>query len=349
VGGPADVTETGSMGDRKRPITEGGDSFPGCGTKRRRFPDAGRFVAPRVTDRYLDRIFEETERYPSQMIKFASFQPQDIPRDVKHQRSSLQGFNSAWKKDKFGLSEETEDTGTSAASAALKMPTPIDTRLNCEKLHSASENIVSSCRRLWFSLKVFATEYPKHKRTCAEFTGYFHKLASAAYTIWDASRDLAHHLKLSSVESAVYEIDSRLTELILEFQWEYLQFHNLYSKYMNPVWTRDGREVVEEFPLYSEEDSVEIHISAFINMAAVNVDKLNEISGKIDRHIQSLSEPVQGEVFGHFVSEQAMEVRKSDRTNIFRDVHEFIITFEKDMLAFCDLLSGFWVPGSYVE
>jgi hypothetical protein len=28
VGGPADVAEPGSVGDRKRPITEGGDSSP---------------------------------------------------------------------------------------------------------------------------------------------------------------------------------------------------------------------------------------------------------------------------------------------------------------------------------
>jgi hypothetical protein len=350
------VAEPGSVGDRKRHITEAGGTSPGSdsdesygsGMRQRRFPVAGPIVDPQVEDIHLSGTFQEVKRPTSKKSKFPTFPPQDIPDDIKYQRSLLQDFYTAWKNDKFGLSEETEDGGTSATATALKMPTPIDTGLkSCEKLLSASDNITSSFSELTTSFLLFANAYPKHAPTCYKFAGCCFEMATIASQTLSASWKLTHGFTLSSLETAIDKMDSDVNKLILACHKVYLEFHNLYSKFVNHVTTKNAFELDEEFQIGYEQPPMESQVKVFSNVIEDNRDKISEIPSKMRKLAERLADPPQQEqLSGHGVSEQMTELGISDQANTLGDVHGFFLMFAEDMQNLCDNLSSFKVQDS---
>jgi hypothetical protein len=70
--------------------------------KRRSFAETGYKLDSRP-ETYAREIHEETRCTETEESTVAIVRTQDIPHGVKHQRSPLQDFYTAWKKEKIRL------------------------------------------------------------------------------------------------------------------------------------------------------------------------------------------------------------------------------------------------------
>jgi hypothetical protein len=351
VGGAADVTEPGSAGDRKRRITEGRDSSSEShsdsdesymsDTAGRRFPESGPIADPNTTDVFLSRISEAAKLSTSKKSKFLTIPFQDIPDDIKHQRSQLQDFYTAWKEDKFESSEETEDAATSVKSASLKIPAAINTGLkNCEKLLSASDNITSSFSELSSRFLLLANAYPKYAPRCHKLAECCFGMATIISQSLSASWKLTHGFTLSSMETAIDKIDSDVNNLILAYQKVYFEFHNLYSKFVAHVTNKKVFEGDPQFSLTYKQPPMESQVMAFTSAVNLDVDTAIELSGKVRKLSEGIFDPPELKVLsGQGVSERMKELEISGAQYTLKFVHEFFVSFESDMRDLCRFLS----------
>jgi hypothetical protein len=170
-------------------------------------------------------------------------------------------------------------------------------------------------------------------------------MATLASRILTASWKLTHGFTLS-METAIGEINIILTNLTLTFLKVYLQLENIYSEYVNYVTNQKAFERDVEFQIGYEQPPIESQISEFVTMAEVNEDKVLDISGAVQRMVQRLPDPPEeGQDTEHGSSEQEMEV-ESDQPHTLKDVHKYVVTFEKDLLVVLRHLSYFQVPRS---
>jgi hypothetical protein len=314
--------------------------------RRGTFPGEVPIVDP-PTHAILDKMFEEIKRSEPKKIKIQGFPLQDIPDDITCQRRLLQDFYTAWKKHKFGPSEESGDAGTSAAATDLKMPTPIKTGLaNCEKLIAASDNVTSSFSQLSSGFLLFATAYPKHAPTCYKMAEFCFKMANIASQTLFASWKLTHGVTLSSMETAIGELDSILTDLTPMFLKVYLQFENVYSEYVNYVTTEKAFERDEEFQIEYKQPPMESQLSTFLSVTHPDLKMVMNIAGQMRRIVHRISDPPEQKVSKDGSSEQKMEVEESDQPHTLEHVREIVSTLEEDVEAMCHHLSCIRVPGS---
>jgi hypothetical protein len=351
VGGPADVTEPGSARDHKRTFTEVEDSSSGSDSdetnlsRMRSFSERGDSVGPHVS--FLAGMREETEQSKPKKIKIAGFPEQDIPDDIQSQRKMLQDFYTKWQKHKFGPSEESEDADTSTAATSLKLPIPIKTGLrNCDKLVTASDTVTSSFSQLSSKFLLFANAYPKLAPTCYKMAEYCFKMADIASRVLSASWKLNHGVTLSSMETAIGEVDSILTDLTPTFLKVYLQLENLYSEYVNYVTTEKAFERDPQFQEGYEYPPMETQISPFISVSSASVKKVLEIAEAITTIDHKPDPPEERQDSAQDSSEQRMEVEEPEQPSTLQRVREFVITFEEDMRSMCHHLSTFRVQVS---
>jgi hypothetical protein len=354
VGEPADVTEPGSAGDHKHPITEGEDSSSHSDSNEtyisrkriQRFLEEPPIVVP-PTRVSLGKLYEDIERSEPKKIKIEGFPAQDIPDDITCQRRQLQEFYTAWKKHKFGPSEESEDAGTSGTSATatdLKMPTPIETGLrNCEKLPSASDNSTSSFSQLSINFLLFANAYPKHAPTCYEMAEYCFKMATIASRVLSASWKLTHGFTLSSVETAIGEINLILINLTPTFLKVYLQLENLYLEYVKYVMNNETFERDEEFQMGHKQPPMESQISAFMRVAETNLETVLEVLAQMRKFVYRLRDPPKK---GEVSRVQRMEVEEPDQPHTLKHVREYVLTLEEDLRSVCSVLNDFRILAS---
>jgi hypothetical protein len=342
VGGPADATEPGSSREHKRTFAEVEDSSSGSdsdGTK------LSRSVGPRVS--FLAGMREESEQSKRKKMKTGGFPEQDIPDDIQSQRKMLQDFYTMWQKHKFGPSEESGDAATSTPATSLKLPIPIKTGLrNCDKLVSDSDTVTTSFSQLSANFLLFANAYPNLAPTCYKMAEYCFKMADIASRVLSASWKLTHGVTLSSMETAIAEVDSILTDVTATFLKVYLQLENLYSEYVNYVTTEKAFERDPQFQEGYEYPPMETQISPFISMSSANVNKVFEIADAIATIGLKPDPPEERQDSARDSSEQRMEVEEREQPRTLQHVREFVITFQEDMRSMCHHLSTFRVQVS---
>jgi hypothetical protein len=272
--------------------------------------------------------------------KLTSIRAQDIPDEIKRQRRLLQDFYTAWKKEKLGPSEETEDAGTSF----LKIPTPTEIGLEkCEKLHSTADNLTSVFCQLSNAFLLFSNAYPKHAPTCYKLAEFCFKMATFSSRIISALWKLLHGFTLSSMGTAIKKIEFPLSNMLLTFHVLLLCFLNLYSEYVKYVTNKKSFERDEEFQIGYEQPPMESQISTFTSVVEVDSKKLGDIIVQIRNLVERQTDPPeQEEVSGHGAS----DVGKSDEPNTLSNVLLYISLFVEDVGGLCRHVNGFLIRES---
>jgi hypothetical protein len=284
----------------------------------RRFPEEGSHLGSRISGIGLAEMLGEIEHSKTKKKKAASVRAQDIPDDVKRQRNLLNDFYTAWKKNKFGPTEEAEDAGTSTAPAA---PSWIERGIeNCKELSSVADDTTSQYSQLSTAFLVFANAYPKHAPTCYALAESCFTMATVSSRLLSASWKLTHGFTLSLKKSSFDEIEFPLRKLMLVFQTLFLSYHELYSKLVDHVTVNMTFERDEEFQLGYEQPPTESQISAFVDAFGVAADVLKKISEEMRQLAQPEPDrPKQEAVSVPSGSEQAMEVAESQRISDIKD------------------------------
>jgi hypothetical protein len=338
VGNPADVTESDSEDE------DSDNSYVSFDTHIRRCR-----IQARGYEQYLrDELFRDLDKdirlaETDAEFRLAVIRVQDIPDDIKRQRRLLQEFYTAWKKQKFGASEEPEDESTSAADIFLKMPSPTEIGLKkCEELPSTTDNLITIFSQLSNAFLLFANAYPKYAPTCYKMAEFCFKMAAFTSRILSALWKLMHGLTLSSMETAIDTIESPLSFLSLSLHTVFLCFHHLYSVYVNHVTKEKTFERDEEFQMGYEQPPMESQISAFISVADVSSEKLGEIITQIPKLLESPTDPPkQEEVSGNGASEEGKIVGVSVQPDTLSDVVLNIEEFKESMGYLCDYINKF--------
>jgi hypothetical protein len=364
VGGPADVTEPDSEDGESSSASDSDYSYMSRDTCERKYKllaarnerkykllAARNNAQFRYTASYRDLRERMRRSETDTESKLGNIRSQDVPECIKHQRHQLQEFYTAWKKYKFGPSEKSEEAGTSASATDLKMHylTKIGLR-KCEELPSTTDFLTTILCQVSNAFLLFANAYPKHAPACYKMAELCFEMATFTSRVLSALWKLIHGFTLSSMESAINEIESRLDFIIMTFYNVFFCFQYLYSLYVNDVTKKKSFERDEEFQIGYEQPPTESQISAFIRVADVDTKKLGEIILQIRKLVEPPIDPKEKEVSGHGATDPSeqekvsgllMEVEESGQPNTLSDVVLYIEELQEHMGTVCSLINVF--------
>jgi hypothetical protein len=307
-------------------------------------PEGWRFRKAVHEPKYLldmsrEEMGEFTRGPKTDEFKLATIRSQDIPGDVKRQRMMLQDFYTAWKKHKFGPSEESEDEET----FIFKIPTRRVVGLaQCKRFPSSIDHLTSAFSLLSNAFLLFANAYPKHAPTCYKMAESSFKMATLASQVLSPLWKLNHGFTLSSMETAIKKLDFPITRILLVFNNACLSFQYLYTVYVKHVTSKKAFERDEEFQIGYEQPPIEAQILAFTSAVDVSSVKLGEVIVQIRKLLERTTDLLKQEE----VPGQRMEEGKSDEANTLTDVLDHISAITGHMNTMCKHLNNYKIQDS---
>jgi hypothetical protein len=168
------------------------------------------------------------------------------------------------------------------------------------------------------------------------------KMATLASQLLSALWKLNHGFTLSSMETAIQELNSPLTFLLLRYNIACMTFQYLYTIFVKHVTSKKAFERDEEFQIGYEQPPIEAQILKFTKAVDVNSVKLGEVIVQIRKLVERPTDLLKQEEDPG----QTIEEGKSDEPNTLTNALVHISDFMQGLSTICRHIKDYQIQDS---